>query len=123
MQQQNLRLNMCILSAGICDNSSAPLLIGVYPADQAPWGLREEFGVLMCLQLGFADEKAVAAVAVVCGSRRVAMAEDCFNRDGVNAIGGNDEVSRHYCSVREGYGWSNWVLLSCQCVRGHKGDD
>jgi hypothetical protein len=60
-----------LLSAWIGDESPVSLVIGVYPADQLPGWLNEEFRVLMCFQLGFADQEPVAAVAVVCGPRCV----------------------------------------------------
>jgi hypothetical protein len=103
----------CILSAWIGNESSAPLLVRIYPAHQAARWLDKELGIFMSLELHFADEKTVTAVVAVRGLGRVAVAENRLNRDGVNAVGGNDQIRCHYRSVCEGYGWSIWVLCCC----------
>lgn len=70
-----------LLSAWIGNEPPVPLVIGVYPADQVLGWLNEELGVVMGLQLCLANEEAIAAIAVICGLRRVAVAEDCLYCD------------------------------------------
>ena len=92
-----------ILSTWIGHQPPVPLVISVDPADQAAGWFDKELGVIARLQVGSTDEEAVAAVVMVRGPRWVVVADDGFNRDGVDAISGNHEVCRDDPAIGKGY--------------------